>query len=234
MVGSYATCEGRREATLGGDAGKTGCSAGEDPGSRWGPASAEPRFRRRAEEGCGRASGATRRAGRRGLGHSAERTSCDACVGGPGGGLEPGHGCVRGSAPARTRPARRRCRTPGGRWADVADAAGRSRRRRWGCGFAGAVLLAHHQVELRGPGPILLAEPTVPQPLGVGLLVLLPQQRQRHALCAATPGGPRSNPARDAPLRLGGGTGNSRLSRPVSSTDSGSGQPSPATLARRR
>ena len=48
--------------------------------------------------------------------------------------------------------------------------------------LAGAVVLAHHQVELPGPGPVLVAEPAVLQPLGVGLLVLLPQQRQRHAL----------------------------------------------------
>ena len=46
--------------------------------------------------------------------------------------------------------------------------------------LAGAVLLAHHYVELRGPRPVLVAEPAVLQPPGVGRLVLLPHQRQRH------------------------------------------------------
>ena len=47
--------------------------------------------------------------------------------------------------------------------------------------LACAVLLAHHHVELRGPRPVLVAEPAVLQPLGVDAsLVLLPHQRQRH------------------------------------------------------
>ena len=46
------------------------------------------------------------------------------------------------------------------------------------------MLLAHHHVEPRRPRPVLLAEPTGLQPLGMGRLVLLPQQRQRHALAA--------------------------------------------------
>ena len=50
--------------------------------------------------------------------------------------------------------------------------------------LARTVLLAHPHVEPRRPRPVLLAEPTVLQPLGMGRLVLLPQQRQRHALAA--------------------------------------------------
>ena len=38
--------------------------------------------------------------------------------------------------------------------------------------LAGAVLLAHHQVEPSGPFPVLLAEPAVLQPLGTDRLVL--------------------------------------------------------------
>ncbi len=55
------------------------------------------------------------------------------------------------------------------------------------------------QVELRGPGPVLLAEPAVLQPLRVGLLVLLPTATTASRSCAATPGAPRSSPAADAP-----------------------------------
>ena len=50
--------------------------------------------------------------------------------------------------------------------------------------LAGAVLLAHHHVELGRPGPVQLAEPAVLHPLGMRLLVLLPQQRERHPLAA--------------------------------------------------
>ena len=60
--------------------------------------------------------------------------------------------------------------------------------------LAGSVLLAHHHVELPGPGPVLLAEPAVLQPLRVERLVLLPQQRQRHTL-------PPQLPVHLAPLR---------------------------------
>ena len=48
--------------------------------------------------------------------------------------------------------------------------------------LAGAMLLAHHDVELARPGAVLLAEAAVLQPLRMGRLVLLPQQRERHAL----------------------------------------------------
>ena len=48
--------------------------------------------------------------------------------------------------------------------------------------LARTVLLAHHHVEPRRPLPVLLAEPTVLQPLGMGRLVLLPHQRQRPPL----------------------------------------------------
>ena len=46
--------------------------------------------------------------------------------------------------------------------------------------LARTVLLAHYHVELRRPRSVLLAEPAVLQPLGVGRLVLLPQQRERR------------------------------------------------------
>ncbi len=65
--------------------------------------------------------------------------------------------------------------------------------------LAGAVVLAHHQVELPGPGPVLLAEPAVLQALGVALLVLLPEQRQRHALAPQLP--VDLAPVRQRPLR---------------------------------
>ena len=48
--------------------------------------------------------------------------------------------------------------------------------------LAGAVLLAHHHVDLRGPLPVPRTEPAVLHPLGMNRLVLLPQQRQRHPL----------------------------------------------------
>ena len=50
--------------------------------------------------------------------------------------------------------------------------------------LAGAVLLAHHDIELACPGPILVAEPAVMETFGVGGLVLVPQQRERYALAA--------------------------------------------------
>ena len=53
--------------------------------------------------------------------------------------------------------------------------------------LAGAVLLAHHHVEAPGPGPVALAEPAVLKPVRVDGLVLLPQQRQRHALAPQLP-----------------------------------------------
>ena len=53
--------------------------------------------------------------------------------------------------------------------------------------LASAMLLAHHQVEFPGPGPILVAEPAVLEPLRVQRLVFLPQQRQRHVLASQLP-----------------------------------------------
>ena len=60
--------------------------------------------------------------------------------------------------------------------------------------LAGAVLLAHHQVELSSPFPVLLAEPAVLQPLGMDRLVLFPEQGQRYVLAPQLP-------AHLAPLR---------------------------------
>ena len=42
--------------------------------------------------------------------------------------------------------------------------------------------VAHDQLELGGPGPVVLAEPAVLEPLGVGGFVLLPEQKQGDAL----------------------------------------------------
>ena len=53
--------------------------------------------------------------------------------------------------------------------------------------LAGAVLLAHHHVHLRGPRPVLPAEPAVLHPLGMNRLVLLPQQREGDPLAAQLP-----------------------------------------------
>ena len=82
--------------------------------------------------------------------------------------------------------------------------------------LARAVLLAHHHVELRRPRPVQLAEPAVLHPLGMRLLVLLPQQRERHPLAAklavnAAPVGHRKpgltrhrhRPREQPPLELG-------------------------------
>jgi hypothetical protein len=47
--------------------------------------------------------------------------------------------------------------------------------------LAGAVGLAHHQIELAGPVTVVVAEPAVGEALRVGDAVLFPQQHQRHA-----------------------------------------------------
>ena len=99
--------------------------------------------------------------------------------------------------------------------------------------LARAVLLAHHHVELRRPGPVLLAEPTVAQPLRVGRFVPPATAARASPPCAAALGEPRSSPVAGGGVPLGGGGGNSRRSSPASSTDSGTGQLSPATSARR-
>ena len=48
--------------------------------------------------------------------------------------------------------------------------------------LARTVLLAHHDVDLRGPRPVPRTEPAVLHPLGMNRLVLLPQQCERHPL----------------------------------------------------
>jgi hypothetical protein len=48
--------------------------------------------------------------------------------------------------------------------------------------LARALLLAHDQIELAGPGPVLLTEPAVLKPLRRASLILLPEQEQAHAL----------------------------------------------------
>ena len=48
-------------------------------------------------------------------------------------------------------------------------------------GLPGAMGLSHHQVELAGVGSVTLTEPAVLESVGVGGLVLLPQQKQGHA-----------------------------------------------------
>jgi len=46
--------------------------------------------------------------------------------------------------------------------------------------FPGPVFLTHNQVKLSRPFPVFLAEPTVLVPFRIALLVLLPQEEQRH------------------------------------------------------
>ena len=48
--------------------------------------------------------------------------------------------------------------------------------------LARAMLLAHHRIERRRPCPVTVTESAVLQPLGMGRLVLLPQQRKRHVV----------------------------------------------------
>ena len=67
--------------------------------------------------------------------------------------------------------------------------------------LAGAVGLAHHDVEALAPHTVALAELAVLQPLGVLVLVLLPQQRQRHPLAAAL--GVDLSPVRNGALDIG-------------------------------
>ena len=47
--------------------------------------------------------------------------------------------------------------------------------------LTGAMLVPHHHVESRRPGPVVLTEPAVLVAVGVLLLVFLPQQVEGHA-----------------------------------------------------
>ena len=51
--------------------------------------------------------------------------------------------------------------------------------------FPGAMLLAQHQIQLSDPTLIQFAEPAVLITVGIGLLVLLPEQLQGEVLMAA-------------------------------------------------
>ena len=65
--------------------------------------------------------------------------------------------------------------------------------------LAGAVLLAYHQVELPGPGPVLVAEPRLYCSPRGGPPCTPATAAPASRSCAATPGGPRSSPAAAAP-----------------------------------
>ena len=68
--------------------------------------------------------------------------------------------------------------------------------------FSGAVLLPQHQIQLAGPLLIQLTEPAVLVTVGIGLLVLLPNQLQRDMLVAVEifmDGGPIRQPPAAGP-----------------------------------
>lgn len=87
--------------------------------------------------------------------------------------------------------------------------------------LADAVFLAHHHVQLAGPGPVMLAEPTVLEAMRLAQTVLLPSSARvtlgsRSSSCAQ----PQSGSERCSLITTGVG-GNSCCSSSASDNEQG-------------